>query len=170
MLNQYHARPMSKSFVIDSLEFARDSKAHAFSLEAADLPKIAGMAVQTVQPLSVKIESGVRRDGKPFIDLEIVGSLLLECQRCLEGLESEINSRSRFIIAPTEDALADLSDESDDVNSILAEHEFDLIGFVEDELLLSLPMIPKHDEGVCTRPESIIDSEDVTNPFRILKR
>jgi uncharacterized protein len=63
-----------------------------------------------------------------------------------------------------------LSDESDDVNSILAEHEFDLIGFVEDELLLSLPMIPKHDEGVCTRPESIIDSEDVTNPFRILKR
>ena len=161
---------MSKSFVIDSLEFARESKVHAFSLEAADLPKIAEMAVETVKPLSVKIESGVRRDGKPFIDLEIVGSLLLECQRCLEGFESEINSRSRFIIAPTEDALADLSDESDDVNSILAEHEFDLIRFVEDELLLSLPMIPKHDEGVCTRPESVIDSEDVTNPFRILKR
>jgi len=78
MLNQYHARPMSKSFVIDSLEFARGSKAHVLSLEAADLPKIAEMAVQTVKPLSVKIESGVRRDGKPFIDLEIVGSLLLE--------------------------------------------------------------------------------------------
>ena len=170
MLNQYHARAMSKSFIIDSLEFARGLKTHAFSLEAADMPKIIEMAVQTVEPLSVKVGGGVRRDGKAFIDLEIVGSLLLECQRCLEGFESQINSRSRFIIAPTENDLTDLSEESDDVNSILGEHEFDLIGFVENELVLSLPMIPMHDEGVCTRPASITDSDNVTNPFRILKR
>jgi len=170
MLNQYHARAMSKSFIIDSLEFARGSKTHALSLEAADMPKIIEMAVQTVAPLSVKVGGGVRRDGKAFIDLEIVGSLLLECQRCLGGFESEINSRSRFIIAPTEHDLTDLSEESDDVNSILGEHEFDLIGFVENELVLSLPMIPMHDEGVCTRPESSVDSDNVTNPFRILKR
>jgi uncharacterized protein len=53
---------------------------------------------------------------------------------------------------------------------MLAENELDLIEFVEDELLLALPMVPLHEEGDCERPQLLDEQSDPTNPFSGLRQ
>jgi uncharacterized protein len=57
--------------------------------------------------------------------------------------------------------------------------QFDLLGTIEDEILLSLPLIPKHPEGVCEaaslgsgegdRLNQAEIAKKPDNPFNILK-
>ena len=82
----------------------------------------------------------------------------------------QINSHSRFIITPTEDELVEISQEEQNINTMLAENELDLIEFVEDELLLALPMVPLHKEGDCERPQLLDEQSDPTKPLSGLRQ
>jgi len=161
---------MNDDLIINSLEFATQKHSVTLNFQGADLAELLDSIVDQPGQITATVVGNTRRDGKPYLDLSIVGVLALECQRCLETLNYEINSRSRFIIAPTENDLTDISEESDNTSSILAEREFDLRGFAQGETLLALPMSPKHEAGFCVRPDSTLSDDDVTNPFWALKR
>jgi uncharacterized metal-binding protein YceD (DUF177 family) len=81
----------------------------------------------------------------------------------------QINSHSRFIIASRENELLDVSLEEQDVNTVLAEKELDLVDFVEEELLLALPMVAVHDEGKCESSHLLDADTNPTNPFKGLR-
>ena len=52
---------------------------------------------------------------------------------------------------------------------MLSEKELDLVDFVEEELLLALPMVPLHGEGKCESPRLLDIETNPTNPFKRLK-
>lgn len=160
---------MTDDLIVNSLEFATQKHSVTMNFQGADLVELLDSIVEQPGQITATVVGNTRRDEKPYLDVSIVGVLTLECQRCLETLNFEINSQSRFIIAPTENDLTDVSDESDNTSSILAEREFDLRGFVQGEMLLSLPMSPMHETGSCVRPHSTLSDDDVTNPFRVQK-
>ncbi|MFM2065822.1 MAG: hypothetical protein RLZZ584_731 [Pseudomonadota bacterium] len=83
--------------------------------------------------------------------------LTLQCQRCLDitGLDVDIERSFRFV-ADEATAVA-LDAELDDADVLVADGALDLHALVEDEILLSLPIVPMHD--VCPRP--VIMSSDV---------
>jgi uncharacterized protein len=69
--------------------------------------------------------------------------------------------------------------EDDALEPLVMSSQFDLLGTIEDEILLSLPLIPKHPEGVC-EPAALGSGADdplnqaetakkPDNPFNILK-
>jgi uncharacterized protein len=89
--------------------------------------------------------------GEPQIWLHVQGQTVarLECQRCLQPMNEplQVDRHMRFVAG--EDEAARLDEESeDDVLALVA--RLDLFELLEDELILALPLVPRHD--TCPQP------------------
>jgi uncharacterized protein len=119
--------------------------------------------------------------GEPRLkmNLSLKGQMHLICQRCMQPCLVKIEESRQFVFLANE-ALADAFPmEEDALEPLVMSSQFDLLGTIEDEILLSLPLIPKHPEGVC-EPASLGSGADdlqdqgetakkLDNPFNILK-
>jgi uncharacterized protein len=110
------------------------------------------------------------------MELDLKGSLHLTCQRCLQGCAVELAEKRQFIFLATESQADDYPPEDEDREPLVASQQFNLLETIEDEILLSIPLIPKHSEGFCEPHASVFgegDGDEVPvereNPFNILK-
>lgn len=73
--------------------------------------------------------------------------LPLTCQRCLEPVDEmlEVDRWFRFV---DDEAAAEREDEEAEEDVLVLDPAFDLQALVEDELLMALPLVPRH--AVCT--------------------
>ena len=105
-----------------------------------------------------------------WVHLRAHASLNLECQRCLQPVETPLAVDRWFHFVPGEDAAAQMdADNEDDVLALT--RALDLRELVEDELLLALPLVPRH--AVCPAPllapnEAPEPAPDRVNPFAAL--
>lgn len=119
--------------------------------------------------------------GEPRLkmNLSLKGQMRLICQRCMQPCLAQIDESRQFVFLANE-ALADAFPMEDDaLEPLVASSQFDLLGTIEDEILLSLPLIPKHPEGVCepatlgTGADDLMNEGETAkkpdNPFNILK-
>jgi len=99
------------------------------------------------------------------------GSLPLECQRCLQPMVLAVNSSFRFAFVQDEDD-AELLPETFEPYLIEGEEQ-SLLSLLEDELLLSLPMVAMHEtdcSGFMTRQAAQVKKEkEASHPFAALK-
>ena len=86
---------------------------------------------------------------RPSLLVEAETDVTLECQRCLQPMRWPLQARRRIFFVDGEDAAAALDAESDDDVLVLVP-DLDLQALVEDELLLALPIVPRHE--VCPEP------------------
>jgi uncharacterized protein len=80
--------------------------------------------------------------------LTIRGEVGLVCQRCLGGMQHSVRLERTLYLARNETELERL-EALPDSDAILVGETLDLVGLVEDEVLLSLPLAPMHAEGEC---------------------
>ena len=119
--------------------------------------------------------------GEPRLkmNLSLKGQMHLICQRCMQPCLIEIEESRQFVFLANE-ALADAFPMEDDaLEPLVMDSQFDLLGTIEDEILLSLPLIPKHPEGACepaalrSGADDSMNQDETTkkpdNPFNILK-
>jgi uncharacterized protein len=86
---------------------------------------------------------------RPALQLRAEAAVGVECQRCLQRMVLPLGIDRRLFFVAGEDAAAALDAESDD--DVLALEPFlDLKSLIEDELLLALPLVPRHE--VCPEP------------------
>ncbi|MDO9072848.1 MAG: YceD family protein [Rubrivivax sp.] len=111
--------------------------------------------------------------GEPEVWLELQGDaeVPLECQRCLQPMKERLTVQRRFRFVRNEDDAARLDEESeDDVLALPA--RLDLQALLEDELILTLPIVPRH--GVCPEPlplpaaAPLEEEAPAPNPFAAL--
>lgn len=102
------------------------------------------------------------RNGRlAIIEGHVSAVLALKCQRCLEAVEWPVSSDIKLGIVSSLDQANSLPDGYDPL-LILEEGKIPLKDIIEDELLLSLPSIPKH-ESNCM-PPNMSKNEPVTLP------
>jgi len=114
--------------------------------------------------------------GKPQLVLTVQATLLLECQRCLGPLLLPIDRQAVFDLVKRESDLdGDSLDEEnlDQPEKIVGSRQFDMLGLIEDELILEVPYVPRHE--VCTdmaetESENSDDAggEEPPSPFAVL--
>ena len=71
------------------------------------------------------------------------------CQRCLGAVDVPVAFKREFRFVATED-LAASEDEASEEDVLALSRDFHLMDLIEDELLMALPVVPKHE--VCPEP------------------
>lgn len=86
---------------------------------------------------------------RPFLRLTGHATVHLQCQRCLSVMAVDLEVDRRFWFAPDE-AQAAAWDEDTEDDVLVGSRSFDVLELLEDELLLALPLVPRHE--VCPVP------------------
>lgn len=111
-----------------------------------DFERLAQEFVNPEAMLQFRVCGGQDARGRPQLRCVVQGSLEVQCQRCLKPVSVTVDSDRLLYLAASEteaDRLeAALADE--DIEVMVAGQNLDLAGVVEDEVLLSLPIVPMH--------------------------
>ena len=120
--------------------------------------------------------AGERRRQSPgeshaWLKLGLDTQVSLICQRCLGPLATPLQFERWFHFAGCEEQAAELDAESEE-DVLASTRSLDLRQLAEDELLLALPLVPRH--GVCPQPllpamnNSLDEDAAPPNPFAAL--
>lgn len=106
---------------------------------------------QVESPLSAHLAFDRDSQGRSRVAGHLAVALGTTCQRCLQPLTLELEREFESVLCTEAEALA--LDADPDVEPVVVGAEgFRLAGFLEDEALLSCPMIPHHEFGECRAP------------------
>lgn len=95
------------------------------------------------------------------------------CQRCLADVDLalEVDRSYRFVV---DEATAEAQDDESEEDVLALSREFNLMELIEDELLMALPLVPRH-EMCPVQPKMTVSDDDFEstsgdkpNPFAVL--
>jgi len=157
---------MSHQPVIDGLEFASAGATQQGVWPLSDFPRLRDALAADSGEVAYEI-TGVRDDrGRPALRLQVRGTLLLRCQRCLEPMPFEARTDETLVLAAT---LAESHAEPADARGpdrVVAGREMALRELIEDELILAVPYAPRHES--CSAGTAG-DAAEKTSPFAGLR-
>ncbi len=124
----------------------------------------------------VKVKFSFHVDERGLSVISGTGSALvkLTCQRCTDMFEHELNIDFVFSPVKNQDAIAELPSYYDAIE--LDENgEVNLLELVEEELILEVPLVPRHNPKDCSAPADSTWGElpeelEKPNPFDVLKQ
>jgi uncharacterized protein len=139
---------MSARRPFDSLQFAKSGESLSGSLRVEELPRLH----DSLRPDDVAVQyqlAGVLESGRPALRLQIQVTLWLTCQRCMM-IYPEVMSLDNVLLVARNDAELERWEVLDPLlDALVADPGLDIAALVEDEILLSIPVVPMHAEGEC---------------------
>lgn len=105
-----------------------------------------GLGAQNALIWSVRGELKPGPAGQPQVWLHLTASvtLPLTCQRCLGPVDVPVQIDRTFRFVESE-AQAELEDDESAEDVLVLSQDFDLAGLIEDEVLMDLPVVPRHE-------------------------
>lgn len=156
---------MSQQIVIDSKDFSLEGRVLEGSLDLASLPRMADLLLARESVLAYRLEGRVSAQGKPQLRLMVSGALPLECQRCLERVDYDLEVDSLLELINDEADLTQEDLEDDSRDFVVADKTLNVVALIEDEVILALPPVPQHED--CSLPEGGQGKAKVS-PFSVL--
>lgn len=110
-----------------------------------------------------------------WLHLAVDASLPLICQRCLGPADIAVCVNQSFRFVDSEDAAA-AQDEEAEEDVLVLSHDFSLADLIEDEVLMALPVIPRHEACPGVLKLSAADpgfeaaATEKRNPFAVLAK
>ncbi|HTB67104.1 MAG TPA: YceD family protein [Steroidobacteraceae bacterium] len=98
-----------------------------------------------------------REDRVAVAAVTVAADVQLQCQRCLSPLKWRVDSSGRAALVATH---AEAARVPETLETVLApEHRISLRDLVEEELLLALPLVPRHENDECAGDRAGAHSE-----------
>ena len=151
--------------VLDCLEFARSGGVLERSVGLDELLRLADLLTTTAGFLSVRLEGWRDDEGRSWLQLDIAGEPSLCCQRCLGEVKFPLDIRSRLQLIAAGDDWPDDDLVDDRADAIEAEKALAVLSLIEDEVLLALPIAPRHEQ--CESPAADAGGHG-SSPFEAL--
>ena len=172
MSDDYHARPMPHSLQspLNLIKLATRGEELSGTLPLARMERLCGALESKDGEVEVEIEFGIDLQRIKYLAGQASVGLKLRCERCMQPMEWPITAEFRLGMIFSE---AKELPESYEPLLMQPDQEIRLLSpIIEDELLLQMPMIALHPEGVCSpRAEGTVEVSDVKeNPFAVLKQ
>lgn len=144
---------------LDVAAFARGAGRLEGETPVADLLRLADEVVASDAPLAPvrwqlrgEQRSAAGATPTPWLHLSARVTLPLVCQRCLAPVAMPLALERAFRFAPDE-ATAAAEDEAAEEDVLALGDGLDLLALLEDELLMALPLVPRHDS--CPQPLTV---------------
>ncbi len=157
-------------FLDDSAEFFQRKLKQEGRVKISDLERLSSMCTNLSDELVWSVGGELSESGYPQIELKVKGKLNLICQRCLDAFSFDLDSQAFIILADSEEKADEIEDGlalDDPTEVIVKEAEMDILVLVEDEVLLSIPLSPRHE--VCPNEDNRIVTAKKESPFAVLK-
>ncbi|HFC8541449.1 TPA: YceD family protein [Neisseria lactamica] len=117
--------------------------------------------------VSFTLQGGRDRLQRLFLDLSVKADMPLVCQRCIAPLPFRLDETARIVLFSDEKDLDEAMLADEELEGMLLEKELDVRILVEDQILMSLPFSPRHEDcGGNGTPEKA--DRDKPNPFAVL--
>ncbi len=142
------ARTTPALAALDNLRFARSGETVTGEYPVSGLPRLADMLASEEGVVSYRL-SGVLVTGRPALKLVLDATLRLVCQRCLEPFDYRLHVDNVMPVARDERELVQWEREDPLLDAQVADPRMDVRTLVEDEILLGLPIMPRHPDGAC---------------------
>lgn len=152
---------------IDGLAFARGGSEVAGVVSVAALPRLLELLATDGGRLDCRISGSRDDEGNSWLAMEVSGSLVLECQRCMKALTFSVDVQSQLLLVPQGQPWPDDELTDDRFDAVAADKEMALLPLIEDEVLLALPIVPRH--GVCETALPVVDEQE-PSPFAVLAK
>jgi uncharacterized protein len=140
---------MSAPPVIDGLEFSRSEQQLRGSLPVRDLRRLEDLLHDASGSLDYELKGTRDARNRPQLALKVVGRLHLQCQRCLGLLDYPVDVANTLLVVPRDAQSDEEMTDPEAPDAIEADPQLEVAGLIEDEILLSLPLAPRHPEGAC---------------------
>jgi len=139
-------------------------------LALRQLPRLAAELVDTEGSLQYRLEGLIDDRGRAAARFEVDGVVNVRCDRCGESVQLPIHEGAQFFFVADEDELAGLPIDESPQEPLLGSDRFDLAALVEDQVILALPISPRHDH--CSGPgagaEDARGPAETRRPFAVL--
>jgi uncharacterized protein len=133
-------------------------------------PRSASDLTRRVRWRAVGSHRPVGGENQVWLHLLADADVILQCQRCLLPLDEAVHVDRHFRFVKDEEAAAALDDVIEDEVLALPK-TLNLRDLVEDEMLLALPLVPRHDvcpEAIPMQFGDVEEVEEKANPFASL--
>jgi uncharacterized protein len=158
-------------FVIDAFEYSRLREQREGWMTVSDFARLSEDMTDKSGSIHWSLHGSINSDGLPQLELSVSGNIQLVCQRCLGSFDFDIASES-FLILATDETQADEVDallDDDAIDVIIGSRELNVVELMEDEILLGIPLSPKH--LVCPDIGTLeaMNGANEPSPFAVLK-
>lgn len=160
---------------VDTWELARSERELAGTASLSGFTRLlSGLPEQPERVVDWRVSGQTDSVGRRYLNLWAQAVVTLECQRCLSDFDLPLQAQSRLQLVETEaelEAEENLEDDPELPDQVLGSTHFDVLSLIEDELILALPYVPKHE--VCpSLPDALETDESSDNrrpsPFAVL--
>jgi uncharacterized protein len=162
----------ARSDQVNAIELAGRSARLERELGLTQLPRLVEAGALEGTRVRGVFEFG-RFEGRPTVELQVSGSVMLTCQRCLRPCECRIEDAARLVIVADADA-----EVSGGYEAVAGDAErLSLAELVEEQALLGMPLVPMHeDEAQCGEAarvsaavETVSTADERQRPFANLR-
>lgn len=117
-----------------------------------------GLGADNVLDWQAQLDSRPDQAGLPqsWLRLTVSVTLPLSCQRCLGLVDVAVQIDRDFRFVASE-AVAEQQDDESEEDLLVQSRAFDLAGLIEDEVLLALPLVPRHE--VCPQAPALSSAD-----------
>lgn len=108
---------------------------------------------------------------QPSLSIRADTEVILECQRCLQPMPAALEAERRIFFVEGE-AAAEALDLGSEDDVLALTPALDLADLIEEELLLALPLVPRHEHCPEPLPRPLVEDDPAIdpadNPFAVL--
>jgi len=161
---------------VDPVKLAQKAVSLTGSLTASDFPALQGEPYSVLEgQVSFEMHFGRDSQNQCLIEGKVCGELTLECALCLKPVGHTVNCQFALRPVTSTDEAKALEEAYEPV--LMDQGRVFPLFIVQEEILLSLPQVAKHSEGICTIALSVTKFADnlssngqgPKNPFSVLE-
>jgi len=145
--------------------FAREGRVLEGELAVSELERLHDLLAEVSGSVSFRLQGFKSEHGELMLHLEVGGIIPLACQRCLKAIPFDLDVDNLLEIIPEGAGMSQDELEDDTRDFLPLAGELNVAEFVEDEILLALPVAPRHEK--CGLPGAA-DAGERINPFAAL--
>lgn len=163
---------------IDPRRLASQGAGFTGSVNLGELPRLREALLDSSGSAEFSLEFYRDNRKRARIKGQVRAELVLECQRCLGAMTLPVDALLDLAVIQVPEEAERLPESCDPV--WVEEDTLRLLDLVEDELILAIPQVPRHEPDLCrmadahpvngeaTDQEQEDDASDKPNPFAVL--
>jgi DUF177 domain-containing protein len=146
------------------------------ALQPQQLPRFRALLAEDEGSIAAELAFSKDEENRPVIQVQVRAEVQVICQRCLQSMQTELETENNLAVVWTDDQASHLPRHLEPLIVADGEDGYSLWEIVEDELILALPPYSYHESEDCNellsdlaaQPSGEGESEGKSNPFDVL--